>query len=99
MIINSCVIRDEYLYIVSGILIVIMTPFLYRFYRIDPIDHDLILHEQALNLTSQYTNEVRDQIKIETFIEEVRSNEANIAFYNLPPIATRGKSIKDISNS
>jgi len=45
-------VKDEFLYIVSGSLLVILSYVLLRFYRVDPIDAGLILNEQAINLTS-----------------------------------------------
>ncbi len=44
--------RDEYLYVISGILMVMLSVLFLRFYRIDPNDWGLIINEQAINLTS-----------------------------------------------
>ena len=46
------VVSDEYLYIISGALIILMSYVLFKHYRIDPIDCGLIINEQAINLTS-----------------------------------------------
>jgi len=32
---------------------------------VDPIDSGVIIDEQAINLTSQFTNEMRDRITVE----------------------------------
>lgn len=65
-------------------------------FRIDPIDAGLIINEQAINLTSQYTDEVRDKVEVSQFLEDVRSLEKNLHFYKLPPgILKGGRSIKD----
>lgn len=50
--INALVIKDEYLYLGSGLLLTIMSWFILKHYRIDPIDQNLILNEQAINLTA-----------------------------------------------
>lgn len=60
--INWSVLKDEYLYIISGLLLIVMAGVLLKYYRLDPIDQGLIINEQAINLTSQYTDEVRDQV-------------------------------------
>jgi len=41
---------------------------IYFFYRLDPIDQNLIINEQAINLTSQYTDNFRTQILLDDFI-------------------------------
>jgi hypothetical protein len=42
----------------SGLLFILMALIYYKWFSIDPIDHSLIINEQALNLTSSYTNRV-----------------------------------------
>lgn len=54
------VIKDEYLYAITGSLLIIMAFVVKCHFRIDPIDAGLIINEQAINLTSQYTDKVRD---------------------------------------
>ena len=49
---NVIITEDEYLYVVSGILMVILSVLLLMYYRIDPNDWGLIINEQAINLTS-----------------------------------------------
>jgi len=44
---------------VSGGLLLVSCYFIYYNYRLDPIDADLIINEQAINLTSQYTDTFR----------------------------------------
>lgn len=36
--INWSVLKDEYLYIISGILLIVMAGVLLKYYRLDPID-------------------------------------------------------------
>lgn len=52
MFINSIIIYDEYQYIISGVGMVILSVVMFKHYRIDPIDSDLLLNEQAINMTS-----------------------------------------------
>jgi hypothetical protein len=58
-------IYDEYLYIASGVLIVITSVIMFTKVTVDPIDSGVIIDEQAINLTSQFTNEMRDRITVE----------------------------------
>jgi sugar phosphate permease len=57
---NLFVTADEYTYITSGILMVILSAFYPKYYTLDPNDCGLIINEQAINLTSQFANEVRE---------------------------------------
>jgi hypothetical protein len=67
-------------------------------YRLDPNDFGLIINEQAINLTSQFTNEVRKYITMEEFIQEIRTNEKNRNLYIAgETMKYRGKSMKDLS--
>ena len=94
------VLQDEYLYVISGVLLVIMAFILHYHFHIDPIDAGLLINEQAINLTSQYTEEVRDQVELNQFFEDVRSNEKNLNLYNMPPNILKGqRSIKDVDLS
>jgi hypothetical protein len=78
---------------------VILSLLLLRYYRIDPNDWGLIINEQAINLTSQFADEVRECITIEEFIKEVRLNERNRNLYTSNSHVRGGgsKSMKDIS--
>jgi len=58
--------------VISGVGMVILSVEIFKHYRIDPFDSNLLLNEQAINLTSQFTNEVRDRILVNEFIAEVR---------------------------
>ena len=91
--------RDEHLYVISGVLMVMLSVLFLRFYRIDPNDWGLIINEQAINLTSQFADEVRECVTIEEFINEVRANEKNRNLYtsNLHVRSGGGKSMKDLS--
>ena len=60
--------QDEILYIISGSLMVIISFVVMRYYRVDPIDAGLILNEQAINVTSQYSDEVRDKLAMSEFV-------------------------------
>jgi hypothetical protein len=91
--------RREYLYVISGILMVMLSVLFLRYYRIDPNDWGLIINEQAINLTSQFADEVRECVTIEEFVNEVRSNERNRNLYtsNSHVRGGGGKSMKDLS--
>lgn len=52
MLFNIIIVNDEYQYIISGVGMVIMSVVMFKYYRIDPIDSDLLLNEQAINMTS-----------------------------------------------
>ena len=45
MFINTMIVSDEYQYIISGVAMVIMSVVMFKYYRIDPIDSDLLLNE------------------------------------------------------
>jgi hypothetical protein len=57
--------KDEYLFIASGVFIVITSVIMFTKATVDPIDSGVIIDEQAINLTSQFTNEMRDRITVE----------------------------------
>jgi hypothetical protein len=73
--------KDEYLYVVSGSLMLLMALLFKKYFTLDPIDAGLIINEQAMNLTSQYTDEVREQVTTTKFFEEVRSLDRNAHIY------------------
>ncbi len=58
--VNILVLKDEYLYMSSGLALMMLSYVLIKRYRMDPIDAGVLVNEQAINLTSQYTDEVRD---------------------------------------
>lgn len=45
MFLNVIIVHDEYQYIISGVGMVIMSVVMFKYYRIDPIDSDLLLNE------------------------------------------------------
>jgi hypothetical protein len=45
MFFNYLIVNDEYQYIVSGVGMVIMSVVMFKYYRIDPIDSDLLINE------------------------------------------------------
>jgi hypothetical protein len=45
MFLNIKIVKDEYQYIISGVGMVIMSVIMFKYYRIDPIDSDLLLNE------------------------------------------------------
>ena len=49
---NLFITYDEYLYIISGVIMVILSAFYPKYYSLDPNDCGLIINEQAINLTS-----------------------------------------------
>ncbi len=72
MFININFRSDEYWYILSGVGMVILSVVMFKHYTIDPIDSELLINEQAINMTSQFTNEVREEILLDDFLDEVR---------------------------
>lgn len=54
---------------------------LLRYYRVDPIDAGLILNEQAINVTSQYSDEVRNQLSMNEFVNELRRDPKRADLY------------------
>lgn len=76
-------VKDEYLYIVSGSLLVVISYIIWRFYRVDPIDSGLILNEQAINLTSQYSDEVRNALSMSDFVKDLRSDARRTELYRV----------------
>jgi hypothetical protein len=79
--INMRIKRDENLYIISGSLMVALSFVLLRYYRVDPIDAGLILNEQAINVTSQYSDEVRSQLSVSEFVNELRTDPKRADIY------------------
>ena len=73
--------KDEYLYLISGALMIFLSLFLKNYFCIDPIDAGLIINEQAINLTAQYTDEVREEVSTKHFFKEVRSLDKNGHLY------------------
>ena len=43
--------------------------------KFDPLDHGLIINEQALNLTSNFSNRYRDTVSVNEFWEEFKSRK------------------------
>lgn len=74
---------------------------MWKYHRIDPIDCGLLVNEQAINLTSQYTDEVRDQVTLDQFIEELRSSTQSINIYQIPRsmLKDKEKSVKDLCHT
>lgn len=60
-----------WLLLISGILLLLSGTLFLFFYRVDTFDHDLILHEQAIFLTSQYTNDLRHIMYLSDFKKEL----------------------------
>ena len=52
----------------SGVGLLGCAVLVYKFYRLDPIDQELIINEQAINLTSQYTENFRTYFHLDDFI-------------------------------
>ena len=73
--------RDENLYIISGSLMVALSFVMLRYYRVDPIDAGLILNEQAINVTSQYSDEVRSQLSMSEFVNDLRTDPKRADLY------------------
>lgn len=100
-IINSFVQRDEYLYISSGVALLGLTFPMVKYYRIDPIDCELLVNEQSIHLTSQYTDEVRDYVTLPQFIEEIRSSPNSFTLYQIPRtmIKDGSKNVKELEDT
>ena len=60
--------EKEILILGSGVLLLGCAVLVYKFYRLDPIDQELIINEQAINLTSQYTENFRTYVHLDDFI-------------------------------
>jgi len=50
----------------------------YKFVKFDPIDADMIINEQAINLTSQHTDNFRNLVMVEDFFEEIKNTSNSI---------------------
>ena len=50
----------------------------YKFVKFDPIDADMIINEQAINLTSQHTDNFRNLVTVEDFFEEIKNTSNSI---------------------
>ena len=48
---------------------------IHKFYKIDPIDADMIINEQAINLTSQHTDNFRVLVLVDDFFEEMKNSK------------------------
>jgi hypothetical protein len=60
--------EKEILILGSGVFLLGCAVLVYKFYRLDPIDQELIINEQAINLTSQYTENFRTYVHLDDFI-------------------------------
>jgi len=50
-----------------------MAGLLLKYYRLDSLEFNLIIHEQAINITSIYTpSNIRDVLYLSDFIEEIK---------------------------
>jgi hypothetical protein len=72
---NQSIDYKNILIAVSGGLLLVSCYFIYYHYKLDPIDAELIINEQAINLTSQYTNTFRTEIQLENFIQEMKNTK------------------------
>lgn len=45
------------------------------FYRIDTFDKNLVVHEQAIFLTSSHTQQIRDVIFLDDFIKDLHKQD------------------------
>ena len=61
------------LQIVSGSLLIGIALIMKRLIKFDPIDSGYILNEQAIYLSSHYTDEVTDAMSLEIFIRQALS--------------------------
>ena len=59
----------------SGICLIVSAFLIHKFYRLDPIDQELIINEQAINLTSQYTDNFRTYVNLDDFIQELKNSK------------------------
>jgi hypothetical protein len=63
------------IHVVSGSILIIMSALYARYFQIDPIDSKLIIHEQAINLTSKHSNNVQSIILVNQFLENCTSGK------------------------
>jgi len=68
--------HKDYFLAVSGVFLVGLAFLLIKIVRFDPIDADMIINEQAINLTSQHTETFRNLVMLEDFKEEMKSNKS-----------------------
>jgi hypothetical protein len=67
--------EKEILILASGVCLLGCAVLVYKFYRLDPIDQELIINEQAINLTSQYTENFRTYVHLDDFIQELKNSK------------------------
>jgi len=55
--------------LLTGLLLIAMAGLLLKYYRLDSLEFNLIIHEQAINITSIYTpSNIRDVLYLSDFI-------------------------------
>eukprot|EP00347_Sterkiella_histriomuscorum_P017047 403350864 len=57
------------LLMISGGVLLLLSLIMLKYFRIDPIDQGYLLNEQALNLTSQFNDQIVSHIKVQEFIQ------------------------------
>jgi hypothetical protein len=57
---------------ISGVLLCLSSILIYKFYKFDPIDANLLINEQAIYLTTQYTDTFREYVTLEEFLNEMK---------------------------
>ena len=57
---------------ISGFVLCASSLLIYKFYKFDPIDANLLINEQAINLTTQFTDNFREYVTLDDFMQEVK---------------------------
>ena len=65
----------DLLLMISGGLFALMALLYFKLFKIDPIDSNIIINEQAINLTSKHSPNVQEVILLETFIDTCKVTE------------------------
>ena len=59
----------------SGAICLILVIPIYKYYKFDSFEDNLIIYEQAIYITAKYTDEIREIVEVSEFLEEVKLNK------------------------
>ncbi len=59
----------------SGGLFLIMSVFYFMLFKLDPIDHDIIINEQAINLTSRSMGVVSEAVPVKDIVASIEKKQ------------------------
>jgi hypothetical protein len=71
----------EYIFLPSGFVLLILSVVLWKYFKIDPIDEGLIVNEQSIVLSTQFTNSYRPIMYLEDFLEEIRGTQKQSNYF------------------